>query len=142
MTFLLHRQKQQTPQQKGVTLMTLWIMNQGPRRRRRRNNLTSPRQHLDVTTQAAFLGKMAQQQEEMQQKYFQHELKMQVVLKEHENRREVSRQRFESELRKKDEEARARMERERQRHQQTMMHKQMLFQAELMKRLFDDSKDK
>ena len=94
-----------------------------------------------VTTQAAFLGKMAQQQEEMQQKHFQHELKMQVVLKEHEDRRKESRQRFESELRQKDEEARARMERERQQHQQRMQQ-QMLFQAELMKRLFDDSKDK
>ena len=43
----------------------------------------------------------------MQQKQFQHELKMQVVhvLKEHEDRREESRQRFEFELRQKDEEA-------------------------------------
>ena len=114
-----------------------------PRTKKKKKQSDKPKATpRSVTTQAAFLDKMGQQQEEMQQKQFQHELKMQVVLKEHEDRREESRQRFEFELRQKDEEARARMERERQQHQQTMMQQQMLFQGELLKRLFDDSKDK
>ncbi|XP_062500327.1 uncharacterized protein LOC134177566 [Corticium candelabrum] len=95
-----------------------------------------------VAAQAAFLEGLAVQQEEAQRRQFEHEMRQQQMLQEFEEKREQSRQRFEIEMKEREEETKSHLERERLQFQQTMMQQQQLFQAELFKRLFDDSKDK
>ena len=114
-----------------------------PRTKNRKEEKAKDKQKTSrsLSAQVTFLECISKQQEDAQQRQFEHDVKLQMLGQESEEKREESRKKFELEVRQKEEKTIERMDRARMEHQQIMMQQQQLFQAELFNRLFDSGRE-